>query len=224
MLGEDINKQMSSQKALVSSGWPAETLVGMKRDVALRSEEEDKPSENGKDGNCSARAERSTATDFLLMSPPGLRPDRSPQNWFSRLPTSFLLLQSRVQVCVYMVKTSQIPDDITLKCTTSTTIANRPGCFQSTWKLHFLGFLPAQICSEQHKYARCIFVLLAAAAYLSAAASHKPSKTSSPASRSHAMRPGAQLVQGDLQSPGSLIMFHDHVMETAPKTACFFFL
>lgn len=87
------------------------------------------------------RAERSTATDFLLMSPPGLRPDRSPQNWF-------LLLQSRVQVCVYMVKTSQIPDDITLKCTTSTMIANRPGCFQSTWKLCiFLGFLPAS-----HKY------------------------------------------------------------------------
>lgn len=54
MLGQDINKQMSSQKALVSSGWPAETFVGMKRDVALRSEEEDKPSENGKDGNCSA--------------------------------------------------------------------------------------------------------------------------------------------------------------------------
>lgn len=54
-LGQDINKQMSSQKALVSSGWPAETLVGMKRDVALRSEDaEDKPSENGKDGNCSA--------------------------------------------------------------------------------------------------------------------------------------------------------------------------
>lgn len=157
------------------------------------------------------RAERSMATDFLLMSPPGLRPDRSPQNWFSRLPTSFLLLQSRVtcvQVCVYMVKTSQIPDDITLKCTTSTTIANRPGCFQSTWKLCiFLGFLPAQICSLHICAAR-----------------HKPSKTSSSASPSHAMRPGAQLVQGDLQSPGSLIMFHDHVMETAPKTPCFFFL
>lgn len=167
MLGEDINKQMSSQKALVSSGWPAETLVGMKRDVALRSEEEDKPSENGKDGNCSARAERSTATDFLLMSPPGLRPDRSPQNWFSRLPTTFLLLQSRVQVCVYMVKTSQIPDDITLKCTTSTTIANRPGCFQSTWKLHFSRFSTstnmqraAQICSLHICAARCCCIFV----------------------------------------------------------------
>lgn len=136
------------------------------------------------------------ATDVLLMSPPGLRP---PQNWFSRRSCCYSHV-SRVQVCVYMVKTSQIPDDITLKCTTSTMIANRPGCFPSTWKLGiFLGFLPAS-----HKYV----------------SSSEPQAFQNIQLCFTKSRYEAQLVQGDLQSPGSLIMFHDHVMETA----CFFFL
>lgn len=128
-------------------------------------------------------AERSTATDVLLMSPPGLRP---PQNRFSRRSCCYSHV-SRVQVCVYMLKTSQIPDDITLKCTTSTMIANRPGCFPSTWKLCiFLGFLPAS-----HKYV----------------SSSEPQAFQNIQLCFTKSRYEAQLVQGDLQSPAAWSCF-----------------